>query len=272
MAACRVTHGVYRSRRPLREPKTSRSPWPSPQRPALTHARPRPESGGFAGAPRPTQKRPYSAASYPEGATTRLCVSPSTTGGGSPPEPPIRRGIEAPFRVRADKTWCSALPFGILELRMKREASGNAARRPSPVAPSIDRTRRVTAPRGALRLGPSARDLVIVSRALADLGDFLQRRQESTGRGRVLLDRRLAERRRALHTVEQDLRQSDRRRPPSDPTQALMRVLGFMVVPSDMRPARSAAGRDVKRTAGARGARARSRQAASGHRARRRRS
>jgi hypothetical protein len=88
---------------------------------------------------------------------------------------------------------------------------------------------------------------VIISRALIDLGEFLQRRQESAGRGRVILDRRVAERRRASDGMDQDRRQSDRRRPPSDPTQALMRVLGFMVVPTTVPPPRSADGRNVKR-------------------------
>jgi hypothetical protein len=96
-------------------------------------------------------------------------------------------------------------------------------------------------------MGPSAGDLVIVSRALADLAEFLQLRQESAGRGRVLMDRRMGERRHTAHAVEQDRRQRDRRRSPSDPTQALMRVLGFMVVPSAVPPARSASHRRAKR-------------------------
>jgi hypothetical protein len=73
---------------------------------------------------------------------------------------------------------------------------------------------------------------VIVSRAMADLAQYLEPRQESSGRGRVILDRRVEERRRAARTVEQDRRQSNRRRPPANPTEALMRVLGFTVIPT----------------------------------------
>jgi hypothetical protein len=204
-----------------------------------------------------------------------LCVDDRWEGLQSTPHGPAgRRGIEATLRVRTDKAWCSAAPFGILELRMKRASSGNSARRPTPMAPrgSRTRSRRTTAPGGTDSLGPSASDLVIISRALTDLGEFLQRRQESTGRGRVIMDRRVAERRRASHGAEQDRRQSDRRRPPSDPTQALMRVLGFMVVPTPVPPPRSASRRDVKRAGRAPRTRSRSRQATPGHRARRRQS
>jgi hypothetical protein len=94
------------------------------------------------------------------------------------------------------------------------------------------RTGPVKTSRARIRLGPSASDVVIVSRALADLAEYLQPRHESAGRGRVILDRRVGERRRAARAVDQDRRQSDRRRPPSDPTEALMRVLGFMVIPT----------------------------------------
>jgi hypothetical protein len=122
------------------------------------------------------------------------------------------------------------------------------------------------------RLGPSASDLVIVSRALTDLAEFLHRRQESAGRGRVILDRRVGERRRAVHAVQPDRRQSDRRRPPSDPTEALMRVLGFMVVATVGPPAGSVSRRRMKRPV--RGPRAPGRppRATPGHRARRARS
>jgi hypothetical protein len=82
------------------------------------------------------------------------------------------------------------------------------------------------------RLGPTPSDLVIVSRALAELAEYLQPRHESAGRGRVILDRRVGERRRESHAVKDDRRASDRRRPPTDPTEALMRVLGFMVIPN----------------------------------------
>jgi len=118
------------------------------------------------------------------------------------------------------------------------------------------------------RLGPSPSDLVIVSRALADLAEYLQPRHETTGRGRVILDRRVGERRRAAHSVKDERRRNDRRQPPENPTEALMRVLGFMVIPTA--PAPSAASRHrgaPRRTATPR----RAAQAARNHRARRRR-
>ena len=97
------------------------------------------------------------------------------------------------------------------------------------------------------RLGPSASDLVIVSRALADLAEYLQPRQESTGRGRVILDRRVGERRRAAERWSEDRRRSDRRRPPPS-LEALMRVLGFMVVPTAARPSHRAGGAPLPAT------------------------
>ncbi len=90
--------------------------------------------------------------------------------------------------------------------------------------------------RGRVRLGPSPEDLVIVSLALAELAEFLRFPQETSGRGQVILDRRVSERRRAAHLVAQDRRQGDRRRPPANPTDALMRVLGFTVVPATRAP------------------------------------
>jgi hypothetical protein len=116
------------------------------------------------------------------------------------------------------------------------------------------------------RLGPTPSDLVIVSRALADLADYLQPRHESAGRGRVILDRRVGERRREAHTIKDDRRQSDRRHPPTDPAEALMRVLGFMVIPTA--PSAASRHRGVrKRTATPR----RAARATRNHRARRRR-
>jgi hypothetical protein len=137
--------------------------------------------------------------------------------------------------------------------------------------PSGKRTTAVKVSRGRARFGPSARDLVIVSRTLSDLAEFLERRQESSGRGRVILDRRVGERRRTAHAVSDDRRQSDRRQEPSQPTEALMRVLGFTVVPAGRPPSGSSG-----RRAGARPSRAArpangSRPVAR-HRARRRRS
>jgi hypothetical protein len=80
---------------------------------------------------------------------------------------------------------------------------------------------------------------VIVSLALAELADFLRVPQETSGRGQVILDRRVSERRHAAHLVAQDRRQGDRRRPPANPTDVLMRVLGFTVVPRDPSAART---------------------------------
>jgi hypothetical protein len=133
---------------------------------------------------------------------------------------------------------------------------------------AVGRTASAARAAARARLGPTPSDLVIVSRALAELAEYLQPRHESAGRGRVILDRRVGERRRQAHTVRDDRRQSDRRRPPADPTEALMRVLGFMVIPTA--PARAAATRP-------RGARRRSAaprrlaRASGNHRARRRR-
>jgi hypothetical protein len=118
------------------------------------------------------------------------------------------------------------------------------------------------------RLGPAAGDLVIVSRAMADLAQYLEPRQESSGRGRVILDRRVEERRRAPRTVEQDRRQSDRRRPPANPTEALMRVLGFTVIPTVAAPPRRSTRRRAKPAAPATRAPGRSRPGARSHRAR----
>ena len=118
------------------------------------------------------------------------------------------------------------------------------------------------------RLGPTPSDLVIVSRALADLAEYLQPRHESAGRGRVILDRRVGERRREAQRVRDDRRQSDRRRPPTHPAEALMRVLGFMVIPTAPAPSTASRHRGApRRTATPR----RAAQAARNHRARRRR-
>jgi hypothetical protein len=131
--------------------------------------------------------------------------------------------------------------------------------------------RRPARRRSRARMGPVASDLVIVSRALADLADFLQGRQEAAGRGRVVLDRRMGDRRVATVTVDRDRRRSDRRQPGLVGAEALMRVLGFTVVPSAPR-ARPA----VERPAGRRPRRATrpagtSRRAAPTGRSRRRR-
>lgn len=133
------------------------------------------------------------------------------------------------------------------------------------------RTGRARPPRGSgARLGPSANDFVIVSRALADLAEFLKLRQESASRGRVILDRRVAERRVIAVPVKRERRKADQRREPSRAADALMRVLGFMVVPGSDQPTASPRRRTAKpparrhRAPGSRGA-------APGHPARRRR-
>jgi hypothetical protein len=97
--------------------------------------------------------------------------------------------------------------------------------------------RAAKARRPRARLGPVASDLVIVSRALADLAEFLHGRQEAAGRGRVILDRRVGDRRVTAVAVEEERRRSDRRRAASDGAEALMRVLGFMIVPGAPPPA-----------------------------------
>jgi hypothetical protein len=87
------------------------------------------------------------------------------------------------------------------------------------------------------RVGPSSGDLVIVSQALAELAEFLRARQASVNRGQVILDRRVTPDRRHAdggdgRGPQPDRRQGDRRRPAPEPAEALMRVLGFMVVPA----------------------------------------
>lgn len=120
------------------------------------------------------------------------------------------------------------------------------------------------------RVGPVASDLVIVSRALADLADFLRVRQEAAGRGRVILDRREGNRRVETVTVERDRRHRSDRRRDGTGAEALLRVLGFTVVPSGPPPAAPAPRPAVKRTRPARAA-VRARRADPPRRARRRR-
>ena len=125
--------------------------------------------------------------------------------------------------------------------------------------------------RSKIPLGPSARDVVVVSRALADLAEFLRLRQKSAGRGHVILDRRVAERRAAAVAVERERRRSDRRGPSSDGAEALMRVLGFTVIPGVAQAAQRPRRRRVKRPVRAADSPGRSQRATPGHRARRRR-
>jgi hypothetical protein len=136
------------------------------------------------------------------------------------------------------------------------------------------RTRRAPAStrrRSRARVGPVASDLVIVSRTLADLADFLQGRQEAAGRGRVILDRREGDRRVASTTVERDRRrQSDRRLAAPVGAEALMRVLGFTVVPSAAPPGATAPRPAAKRARRAARPAARPRRAVPARHSRRR--
>jgi hypothetical protein len=132
-------------------------------------------------------------------------------------------------RSRVDKTWLPEVPLASSN-EMKHARPGRA-RTAARSAGKRTASRKVS--RARVRLGPSTSDLVIVSRTLSDLAEFLERRQRSAGRGRVILDRRVAERRRRAHAaVSEDRRRTDRRRDPPNPTEALMRVLGFTVTPA----------------------------------------
>jgi hypothetical protein len=80
--------------------------------------------------------------------------------------------------------------------------------------------------------------LIIVSRDHGDLYRSLQPAQEANGRDRVILDRRIAERRRAdAPWAGPDRRRAERRAPVSPAERALMRVLGFAVVHPEERAA-----------------------------------
>jgi hypothetical protein len=125
--------------------------------------------------------------------------------------------------------------------------------------------------RSRVPVGPSAKDFVVVSRTLTDLAEFLRPRQESAGRGQVILDRRVAQRRGAAVAVERERRRSDRRRSSSDGAEALMRVLGFTVVPGVAPAAERAERRRVKRPVRASHSPGGAQRAAPGHRTRRRR-
>jgi hypothetical protein len=113
---------------------------------------------------------------------------------------------------------------------------------------------------------------VIISRALTELAEFLEPRQQSAGRGRVVLDRRLGERRQTLQAARPDRRGNDRRQLPIGSTEALMRVLGFMVVPANGTRAGSASWQAPSRPAQAPRAPGRSRRIAPAGRVRRSRS
>ena len=73
--------------------------------------------------------------------------------------------------------------------------------------------------------------LIIVSRDQAALYYSLKPAQEASGRDRVVLDQRVAERRRTDGPAPgPDRRQAERRAPLSAADMALMRVLGFSVL------------------------------------------
>jgi hypothetical protein len=133
---------------------------------------------------------------------------------------------------------------------MRRAFSAKSAGRSTSRTPRDGRTQGTrggkATRRDRVRLGPSPEDLVIVSLALAELAEFLRVPQETSGRGQVILDRRVSERRRAARLVPQDRRQGDRRRPPANPTDALMRVLDFTVVCATRAPAAAAGPQRVK--------------------------
>jgi hypothetical protein len=150
---------------------------------------------------------------------------------GGPRRPPRVGRSQAFFhgcRSRVDKTWLPEVPLASSN-EMKHARPGRARTAPRSAG---KRTASRKVSRARVRLGPSTSDLVIVSRTLSDLAEFLERRQASAGRGRVVLDRRVAERRRRAHNVSEDRRRTDRRRDPPNPTEALMRVLGFTVTPA----------------------------------------
>lgn len=73
--------------------------------------------------------------------------------------------------------------------------------------------------------------VIVVSRDSSSLYEGLKPRQEASGTDRVILDRRVGERRRSAEAGrESERRQQDRRAPALPAEQALMRVLGFMVL------------------------------------------
>jgi hypothetical protein len=78
--------------------------------------------------------------------------------------------------------------------------------------------------------------LIIVGREDEGLYKGLKPRQEANGKDRVILDRRIGDRRHGARfrpTVER--RRQDRRRPISDAECALMKILGFTVLPRELR-------------------------------------
>jgi hypothetical protein len=73
--------------------------------------------------------------------------------------------------------------------------------------------------------------LIIVSREHGDFYRSLQPAQEATGRDRVILDRRVADRRQGNGPPPgPERRRAERRAPMTEAERALMRVLGFAVI------------------------------------------
>lgn len=115
-------------------------------------------------------------------------------------------------------------------------SAGAARSRPAPGGPGAVRVvraggvpvrrRRSDRPRRRGRPAP----VIVLARDQAGLYEFLKERQEAAGKGRVILDRRLADRRRTATPVTRERRREDRRAPVPDAARALMSVLGFAVL------------------------------------------
>src|SRR5262249_60345164 len=114
-----------------------------------------------------------------EGSGRTLARAPNNVTAVGAGVPGRRKGLEPAAR------------FGILESRMERTGSRRSGRRSARTASRRGRTRpgHALARSGRrLRLGPSAKDLVIISRTLTELAEFLAPPQESSGPGRVSPD------------------------------------------------------------------------------------
>jgi hypothetical protein len=78
--------------------------------------------------------------------------------------------------------------------------------------------------------------LIILSRDHPELYRSLKPAQEANGRDRLILDRRVAERRQGVGPPRRpDRRKGERRAPVTDADRALMLVLGFMVIHPESR-------------------------------------
>jgi hypothetical protein len=74
------------------------------------------------------------------------------------------------------------------------------------------------------------RTIIVLAKDQGSLYEFLKERQEAAGKGRVVLDQRVGERRRGTAPVNAERRRADRRAPVPDAARALMSVLGFAVL------------------------------------------